>query len=112
MNTEIQTGLRLSKDDVKQIPEKVNAVIVDIKKTVAGFALKNDFKKPDIPYLQIFLKNDEFDIAIIDNFRYYEGEELTSNTKLGKLINKYEDIQVGKIVILQKNQKGYWAIAL
>jgi len=111
MNThnEIQEKIEFTKDDVTAIPKVIPAIITDISRE-SSHNLFPDAQSNPYPVLILTLENAKFGIKVSDNARIYEGEALTNNTKLGKIVLTYDEIKVGKEINISRNDKGFWKI--
>ena len=117
MQEEIKETYKM--DDVKIVPEEVEAVVYGMYKTTAKDIYKESAKRPEQIKLVLQVENAEFNVKTILPITFYEKEHITNRTHLGKIINRYTEkygkkwfLGIGCKLIIGINEKGFWEIKL
>lgn len=100
----------VSNKDVKITPKQLDAVIIEVKEKLALEVYGSNTDNPQAKMVSIGWENAKEGLKGEDNFPHYEKEELTDNTRMGKLLLKYETLKVGTKIVLEKNDRGFYKI--
>jgi hypothetical protein len=104
--------IKLSMKDVIIMPEREEAVIIDIQKKTARDVYGQNTKEPDKTILVLYYQNNRWKINGNEPLPFYDADKLTDNTALGKFLLKYGELKVGMIVEIRKGDKGFYKIDL
>jgi len=100
----------LTNKDVKITPKQLEAAIIDVTNKKALDVYGKNTDNPEAKMFCVTWENAKEGLKGEDNIPYYEKAELTDNTKMGKLLLKYETLKVGTKIIVEKNEKGFYKI--
>ena len=101
-----------TKEAVKIMPKTAEAAITDVKVANAVDIFGDKAKNKEQKLLVLTVQNADLKITHEENLNHFEAGEVPDNSKLGKFLLKYGTLAVGSIVKLEKNEKGFWRIAI
>ena len=102
-----------NKTDVKKIPAAFDAVVIETKVVPAEEAYPNSvYNKQGDQVLVIAWENADLKIKNTQKYGFVEKEDLNTNSKMGKYLDKYGNFQIGMIVQVIQNNNGFYEIAL
>ena len=103
-----QTIPNYTKEDIKVIPDLIDAVIVDMQLEKAGVIFGDKADNPSNMMITIYCENSEHNIKIKEHCTYFEKGKVPDNSKLAKIIDFYKGMSVGMKVQLLKNGQGFF----
>lgn len=106
-----QTKLAYTKDDVIETPLSMEAIVtnISVKKGKEIFINKDgEIKtdKPDEDFLNITVENSEH--SLTKDYHVKKYDKVPDGSNLGKIIKRYNGLDVGTKVLLAKNDKGHY----
>lgn len=105
-----QTIPKYTTADIKITPKEIECVIIDIKICKAKELFGNETKNPDKEMYLLILENKEFNVKTEQPIPVYPVGNVPDNSKLGMFIKRYGKFEVGMIIKLEKDNKGFWKL--
>ena len=98
-------------EDVIEIPEIIDVAVISIRKLTAKEAFGEKAIRAEQEVLFVEFENAEYNVRFHEYFNFYEKRKVPKNSKLGKYLNRYKELNLGKTAKAVINN-NYWEILL
>jgi len=104
--------MKYTKSDIIRTPKVVEAFISIIEIVNAVDVFGDKTKDINSRLIQVTVENTDLNINFKENFTYFGNGTVPDESKLGKFLDVYSNLEVGTMVKLIKNDKGFWKIGV
>jgi len=104
--------MKYTKLDIVRTPKVAEAVISRIEIVNAVDVFGDKTKDINSRLIQATVENADLDINFKENFTYFGNGTVPDESKLGKFLDVYSNLEVATRVKLIKNDKGFWKIEI
>jgi len=100
------------KEDVKEMPDTLEAIIISIEKKNASEVFGDKLKGVDRKVLHLTYENKTYNIVNQETISYFPNGEVPDKSKLAKFLKRYEDLEEGMTIKLLKNEEGFYKMLI
>jgi len=110
-----QEKLNYTKQDIIVTPLSMQGIVtqLEVKKSKEIFVTKDGIVKTDKPeddFLCITVENAEY--SLTKEYHVKKYERVPDGSNLGKIILRYNGLEVGTVVLLAKNSEGHYDLVM